>query len=63
MADPATPADMDAAAKKAADDLSNLSPDCVKAVAQWWKDHYMKAGHKRLARVLLGTLPKKAPTV
>lgn len=60
MAEPATPADMDAAAEKAATDLSHLDADAVKIVAQWWKDNYMKAGHKRLARTLLGTLPKKA---
>ncbi len=60
MAEPSTPADMDAAAEKASADLSNLSPDCVRSVAQWWKNNYMKAGHKRLARVLLATLKKEA---
>lgn len=59
MADPVTENQMDHAAEAAAEVLSTLSPEAVKTVAQWWKDNYMKAGHKRLARLLLGTLPKK----
>jgi hypothetical protein len=60
MAEPSTPADMDAAAEKAATDLSYQDADAVKLIAQWWKNNYMKAGHKRLARVLLATLKKEA---
>ena len=53
-------AKMDAAAKEAADNLqdlaSELSPEEKQAWARlqgWWQDWYRKAGHKRLARVLL----------
>lgn len=60
MADPVTENQMDHAAEAAAEALTALSPEAVQTVAKWWKDNYMKAGHKRLARILLGTLPKKA---
>jgi hypothetical protein len=58
MPDPITENQMDHAAEKATTDLSHLDADAVKLVAQWWKDNYMKAGHKRLARALLATLKK-----
>lgn len=45
---------MDAAAEKAkADLLATVPPEMVAAVGQWWAKHYLDAGHKRLARILL----------
>ena len=48
--------DMDAEAEKADAALHTLDEHAVRAVALWWKSHYMKVGHKRLARVLLATV-------
>jgi len=45
--------DMDVAAEAAAKELEKLDLAAVRAVADWWKAHYLKAGHKRLARKLL----------
>jgi len=45
--------DMDAAAEVAARELEKLDPAAVRAVADWWKAHYLQAGHKRLGRKLL----------
>jgi hypothetical protein len=59
MSDPITDNAMDHAAAKATNDLATLDANAVKVVAQWWKDHYLKAGHKRLARSLLATLKKE----
>jgi hypothetical protein len=53
----ATTEEMDAAAKAAAADLERLRaehPEAVAMMVEWWKRHYLGAGHKRLARVLLG---------
>jgi hypothetical protein len=52
-----TPEEMDAAAKQAAAELESLRAEHPQAVAlmiDWWRKHYLAAGHKRLARVLLG---------
>lgn len=47
---------MDAAAVAAIEDLKTKVPAAsVKDVADWWKRHYLAAGHKRLARALLDT--------
>jgi len=43
---------MDGAAIEAANDLS-VSDEALAEVANWWNKWYLKAGHKRLARVLL----------
>jgi len=53
----ATTEEMDAAAQRAAEDLAKLReqhPEAVGLMVDWWKRHYLGAGHKRLARVLLG---------
>jgi hypothetical protein len=53
----ATQEEMDAAAKAAAADLAVLreqQPEGVALMVDWWKRHYLAAGHKRLGRVLLG---------
>ena len=45
---------MDKAATDAEDDaMENIPGDAMHIVADWWQSWYMKAGHKRLARVLL----------
>ena len=45
--------DMDRAAEEAKKDLANVDQEAVQKVTEWWKKHYMKAGHKRLGRVLV----------
>lgn len=44
---------MDAAAEQAGVDLRKMSQHVTTPVARWWKDNYLKAGHKRLGRVLV----------
>lgn len=44
---------MDQAAESAAKELDEMPNGPVKEVANWWKRHYLKAGHKRLAQRLL----------
>jgi len=44
---------MDQAAQGAKKDLDTIPNDYIISLANWWKKWYMKAGHKRLARVLL----------
>ena len=52
--------EFDQAAEKANEDLQKIMKDMkeeertgILELAQWWKDHYMKAGHKRLGRILV----------
>ena len=47
------PLAMDEAAEVAAAELEKLNPDSVAEVANWLKTHYLRAGYKRLGRVLL----------
>ena len=47
------PKAMDKAAEEAAKELDNLEPNTVEEVANWYKANYMKAGHKRLGRLLV----------
>lgn len=47
------PEAMDAAAKEAEQDLENLEAGAVKSLADWWAKHYLKAGHKRLGRLMV----------
>ena len=49
----ASPEDMDRARDEAAAALSQMSQDAVRLVANWWNQWYMKAGHRRLGRLLL----------
>jgi len=45
---------MDDAASGAENDLAeNYDSDQVTILADWWASWFMKAGHKRLARILL----------
>jgi hypothetical protein len=50
---------MDKAAEVAEEELKDIPIDTVIFVANWWKKHYLKAGHKRLAKILLKYAPKK----
>ncbi len=54
---------MDAAAAEARAELAALDPQAVAAVAAWMASNYLKAGYKRLGRVLVeaaknGAAPK-----
>lgn len=58
---PTTTVDMDEAAYQALEKLHEIEEDeklkaGVEAVRKWWQQHYLKAGHKRLAKALLGKL-------
>lgn len=53
MAREFNPEEMDSAAKEAEQDLENLEAEAVKAMSDWWAKWYLKAGHKRLGRVLV----------
>ncbi len=44
---------MDEAAVDALESLKKRDPKVVKVMANWWKDWYLTAGHKRLGRILL----------
>ncbi len=52
-------AEIDAAAEAAKKELDALPQDAVEIVRRWWEQHYHTAGHKRLARVLLGREDEK----
>ena len=43
---------MDNAAVDAQNDLENVSDEALTEIANWWR-RWIKAGHKRLGRVLL----------
>lgn len=51
--EPASMNDFDKAAIEAQNDLANVDPVHVEAVAAWWKKWYLTAGHKRLGRILV----------
>ena len=57
----ASTAGMDEAAYEAVAKLDELEGDDelkagIQAVRKWWQQNYLKAGHKRLAKALLGKL-------
>jgi len=49
----ATTDEMDLAAKLAEDELDTYKDDDIALVASWFANHFMKAGHKRLGRILV----------
>ncbi len=51
-------AEMDAAAGEAGKDLTTLDQAAVEIVAAWWSKWYMKAGHKRLGRIMVKVAKK-----
>ena len=44
---------MDNAAVQAEEAISAEQVDAFRVVSQWWDQNFRRAGHKRLARVLL----------
>jgi len=52
-------AEMDAAAEEAEKELATLDQEVVKTVAAWWSKWFMKAGHKRLGRLMVKVAKKK----
>jgi hypothetical protein len=52
-------AEMDAAAREAEKDLATLDQAAVETVAAWWSKWFMKAGHKRLGRIMVKVAKKK----
>ena len=51
---------MDEAAEQAGIELeTNIDHLSARDVAAWWAKWYMKAGHKRLGRILVGLGKKK----
>lgn len=50
---------MDKAAELAEKKLKEISQEHIVPIANWWRDCYMKAGHKRLAKLLLKYASKK----
>lgn len=47
------PNPFDEAAKIAEQELTNISRESVEPISAWWLKWYMKAGHKRLGRILV----------
>jgi len=43
----------DEAAEAAQQELKTMDQEQVKAMADWWAKHYLKAGHKRLGRTMV----------
>ena len=52
-------AEMDAAASEAEKELATLDQQAVKTVAAWWSKWFMKAGHKRLGRLMVKVAKNK----
>jgi hypothetical protein len=52
-------AEMDAAAQEAEKELVTLDQTAVQTIAAWWSKWYMKAGHKRLGRIMVKLAKKK----
>ena len=52
-------AEMDAAAEEAEKELATLDQAAVETVAAWWAKWFMKAGHKRLGRLMVKVAKKK----
>ena len=52
-------AEMDAAAAEAEKELGTLDQNAISIVAAWWLKWYMKAGHKRLGRIMVKVAKNK----
>lgn len=55
-----SPEEMDKHQENAAIALKSLSKETIQTVADWWKQWYMSAGHKRLGRLLLTQVHNKS---
>ena len=54
-----SPEEMDKAAAEAEQDLDNHNPDAIEEIGSWMKKHYLRAGYKRLGKILLQHATKK----
>jgi len=52
-------AEMDAAAQEAEKELAGLDQTAVKTLATWWQKWYLRAGHKRLGRLMVKIAKQK----
>lgn len=50
---------MDEAAEAAEEKLKEISEEHILPLANWWRENYQKAGHKRLAKILLKHATRK----
>jgi hypothetical protein len=46
-------AEMDKAAQEAEKELKAMSQHITVPIARWWQKNYLKAGHKRLGRIMV----------
>lgn len=53
---------MDEAAKQAEQEFKQLDQKAVEIVGNWWNKWYLKAGHKRLGRMLVKKMKDKEKT-
>lgn len=51
--------EMDEAAKVADDELTEISVVHIHVIADWYRKNYLKAGYKRLGKILLTYATKK----
>ena len=49
---------MDNAANEAEQDLENIPNEVLLPTAEWMRQWYMKAGYKRLGKILVATVKK-----
>jgi len=47
------PEAMDRAAIEAGEELDQIPRETILPIAEWWSKWYLKAGHKRLGRILV----------
>ena len=47
------PQAMDNAANQAEEELADLDPNALATIADWWYRWFLKAGHKRLGRLMV----------
>ena len=50
---------MDEMAKQAEQEFKQLDPKAVEIIGNWWFKWYLKAGHKRLGRILVKKIKEK----
>ncbi|MCX7757729.1 MAG: hypothetical protein N2166_05415 [candidate division WOR-3 bacterium] len=51
--------EMDQAARQAEEELKQIDPQFIEPIAAWWFKWYLKAGHKRLGRILIKKYKEK----
>jgi len=54
--------EMDKAAQEAEKELKAMSQHMTVPIARWWQKHYLKAGHKRLGRIMVAHAKAMAGT-